>query len=183
MKARGPRDYVKVKPPARYVHVDQSYDGAVAWLHDNLPDSDLIEKLSRTRWGIINIWRPLHTIYRDPFAVCDGSTVPEDDLVPMPAMLTNGQPGKKYGGVSKADAFELWVGKRPKKEGQHKWWYLSEMQTDEVVLLKCFDSRVEEGVCRRAPHSSFEDPEYSDREEARQSVEMRCLVFWEDQPV
>ena len=154
------------------MHVDQSYDGAHAWLYDNMPDPDFDTQLKQTRWAIINIWRPLKTVYRDSFAVSDGSTIPDSCLVPLPTLMSNGK--GKYGDLGKADSTELWVAK---KGSGHKWWYLSEMRPDEVVLVKCFDSKVD-GRVRRAPHSAFEDERYKDGE-ARESLEVRCLVFWE----
>jgi hypothetical protein len=49
---------------------------------------------------------------------------------------------------------------------------------DEALLLKIIDSK-EEGVARRSPHIAFVCDE--DEGPERQSVEVRCLVFWEDQ--
>lgn len=173
-----PEEYIGKKPPARMVHVDQSYDGAHAWLAANIADHALLDKLRSTRWGIINVWRPLKTVHRDPFAVSNGSTIPDKDLVVMPTYFKNGT-GGNYGGFGgEVDQLDLWAVKRG--EG-HEWWYLSEMRSDEVVLLKCFDSKLD-GRCRRAPHSAFEDERYVGEEwAARESVEIRCLVFWEDQ--
>jgi hypothetical protein len=54
------------------------------------------------------------------------------------------------------------------------------MQPDEALLIKCFDSKVD-GRARRTPHTAFQTE--MDCGGARQSVEVRCLVFWEDQSV
>lgn len=162
--------------PARLVHVDQSYSGAKTFIADNI-DSGLAEKLTRSRWAIINVWRPLKPLRRDPLGVCDGSSVSDDDLYGSAIRLK--RPDGKYEDISKGDGFELWLAKRPQQEGSHKWWYWSGMSPDEVILIKCFDSK-KDGRCRRAPHSAFEDKRYVN-EEARTSVEVRCLVFWEDQ--
>jgi hypothetical protein len=163
-------------PPSYMVHVDQSYDGAPRWLRDNRstapPDA--------SRSAIINVWRPLRQVHRDPFAVCDGSTVPDSDLIPMRTLLSNGN-GGRYAGLIQpggGDEMELWVVKRAAEgKKQHQWWYLHEMNPDEVVLLKCFDS--DTSRCRRAPHCGFEDPRYGGEEwGARESLEVRCAVFW-----
>jgi hypothetical protein len=45
-------------------------------------------------------------------------------------------------------------------------------------LIKCFDS-VEEGVARRVPHTAFVD-EREEAREARESIEVRALVFYAD---
>lgn len=57
-------------------------------------------------------------------------------------------------------------------EGQ-KWYYKSGLTPEEVILIKCFDS--EDGL--RVPHSAFVDPDTDDIEEARESIEVRALVF------
>jgi hypothetical protein len=52
------------------------------------------------------------------------------------------------------------------------------MEPDEALLIKCFDSKTDGGVSRRAPHSAFQSP--NDEGPARESIEVRCVVFWED---
>lgn len=65
---------------------------------------------------------------------------------------------------------------------KQKWYYLSEMGVNDVLVMKIYDSKDAEEA-RVAVHSSFEDPDQRDETEARESIEFRCLVFWEDQPV
>lgn len=48
----------------------------------------------------------------------------------------------------------------------------------EVTLIKCFDSKLD-GRARRVPHTAFVNPATID-EEARESIEVRALVFSED---
>ena len=58
-----------------------------------------------------------------------------------------------------------------------RWYYFPEMQMDEALLLKTFDSETD-GRTRFTIHSSFE---YSDapRDAApRESIETRCLIFY-----
>ena len=56
----------------------------------------------------------------------------------------------------------------------HRWYYKRNLTPQEVLFIKCFDSRTD--VARRVPHSAFEDPAGKEKE-SRQSVEVRCLVF------
>lgn len=51
-------EIVRKRVPARFAHVDHSYYGAQQILRDNLTDEEEREKLTKTRWGIINVWRP-----------------------------------------------------------------------------------------------------------------------------
>jgi hypothetical protein len=69
----------------------------------------------------------------------------------------------------------------PREDGKpNDWYYASEMRPDEVLLIKCFDSK-KDGRARLSPHGAFQLEE--DHGPARRSCEVRCLVFWEDQSV
>lgn len=79
-------EVVKISTPAWFAHVDQSYDGA--WIaldsiskRDPSPDAKFLPLMARNRWAIINVWRPIKPINREPLAVCDARTVRESDLV------------------------------------------------------------------------------------------------------
>ena len=56
----------------------------------------------------------------------------------------------------------------------------SDMTPDDVYFVKCFDSKMD-GRARCSPHSAFVDPNTKDLPCGRESIEVRCLVFWEDQ--
>ena len=64
---------------------------------------------------------------------------------------------------------------RPNK--QHQWYYLYGQTPEEVTLIKCFDSKLD-GRARRIPHTAFVNPATVD-EDARESIEVRALVFHE----
>ena len=51
-------ELVRKRLPARFVHIDHSYTGAVQILNDNFKEEEERERLSKTRWAIINVWRP-----------------------------------------------------------------------------------------------------------------------------
>jgi hypothetical protein len=72
---------------------------------------------------VINAWRPLKTIRKDPFAVVDARSVPESDLVPLKRIMPNGKEGENY--IVKAG-----------DEGMHKWDYLHEQRPEEVLAFK-----------------------------------------------
>lgn len=146
--------------PVTRTHVDQSYHGAELRLRWEFRDDphEAAALLGR-RYQIINVWRPIATILKDPIAVADAKSVPDSDLV---------------GAEMVEDQFrgESWV---VRHNPEHRWFFKARMTPRDVLLIKCFDS--ETSVARRALHSAFEDPAY--REEAsRQSIEVRCLVLY-----
>ncbi|KAM0269624.1 hypothetical protein ACHAQH_009703 [Verticillium albo-atrum] len=143
--------------PVTRTHVDQSYDGAERRLRWEFPAE--ADELVKRRYQIINIWRPIEPILKDPIAVAAAPSVPDADLV---------------GAEMTEDGFvgESWV---VRHNPDHRWFYKHGMTPEDVLLIKCFDS--DEGVARRALHSAFEDPAYATRE-SRQSIEVRAIVCY-----
>jgi len=150
---------LKNRGPVTKTHVDQSYAGAEIRLRWELPSES--DELLKHRYQIINIWRPIATILKDPIAVADSRSVLDTDLVEAD-MTENGFPGKQ------------WV---VKYNADHRWYYKSRMEPEDVLLIKCFDSN--EGVARRALHSAFEDSVHAG-DVSRQSIEVRCIVLYGD---
>ena len=146
---------------------------------DNVPPDD-IDRLLKCRWSITNVWRPLKPVKKDPLAVCDARTVDDRDLFPVTAILPS--KGSTTGGYdqvsSKTRGFELLQLKQNPKQ---TWYYVSDMTPDEVLLIKIFDTKKDGTVATRTPHSSFVDPDLKGNT-TRESIEIRCFMFWEDQP-
>ncbi|PYH94686.1 hypothetical protein BO71DRAFT_225628 [Aspergillus ellipticus CBS 707.79] len=163
--------------PARAVHIDQSETGAYDILHDNMSE-DEVERLQKSRWAIINVWRPLEPIKRDPLGLCDARSASEEDLVDVPTHLPSKSTGDKYTELSKGRSFGSF---RVRYSDAHKWYYASEMTTEEVLLIKIFDSDKSGHRARRTPHSSFADPAAVHDSSPRKSLEIRCLVFFENE--
>lgn len=166
---------ITAPPPATYVHIDQSEQGAYTVLNDN-PPPNAPSTLQNCRFAIINVWRPIKPISKDPLAVCDARSVPDSDLVPVTAYLPP-KGSMTYAELSGGNSYEVYYAKANPK---HRWYYVSDMKPDEVLCIKCYDSKQDGSVARRAPHSAFSDLRtVADR--TRESVEVRTLVFWEDE--
>jgi len=148
-----------VRQPARRVHVDHTARSGPQRVRDLLPDD--AEALLRGRVQIINLWRPIRGPVQDaPLAVCDASSVAPGDLVPSDLVYPE-RTGETYS-----------VTYNP----AHRWFYLREMETDEALLLKCYDSRTDSRA-RFAPHTAFRDPTAPGDAPPRESIEVRTLVF------
>jgi hypothetical protein len=68
-----------LRGPVQRVHIDQSYAAALSRVPHHLPDD--AEKLLQGRVQIINVWRPIKTVQRDPLAVAEASSVDDKSLV------------------------------------------------------------------------------------------------------
>ncbi|KAF2160893.1 hypothetical protein M409DRAFT_70184 [Zasmidium cellare ATCC 36951] len=178
LQREGGHGLVQKMNPARTAHCDQSYTGAEQILRINF-DEERVKEIMKKRWAIINVWRPLNPIRRDPLAVCDWRSLSEaEDLVGLDIILPT--PGKhrnlgKAHGESHAP--HVWNRWDIKYNPNHKWYYASNMTPDEVMLLKIFDSK-KDGRARCCPHTSFASE--MDEWPARESVELRTLVFWDE---
>lgn len=60
-----------------------------------------------------------------------------------------------------------------------RWFYFPQMQADEAVLIRCFDS-ARSGAARFSAHGAFEDPGSPPDAPPRESIEVRTLVFFAD---
>lgn len=146
--------------PATQVHIDQSYRASFNRVKYHLPDE--AEELTKKRFQIINVWRPIKTIYRDPLGYADAKSVPDSDLIPAKLIYPDRE----------GETFTV------KPNAAHKWYFKYAQTPDEVTLIKCFDTVDEPEVARRVPHSAFSDPAEEDKP-IRESIEVRTLVFYD----
>lgn len=140
------------------MHIDQSYSASLSRVPHHLPDE--AEALLQGRVQIINVWRPIATVQRDPLAVAEASSVAESDLVPIGLIYPN------HRGETLAVSYNP----------SHRFYYKHALTPQEVLLIKCFDTKAD-GRARRVPHTAFSDPGSDPAAPARESIEVRCLVF------
>lgn len=154
--------------PAGHPHVD--YCGEPGLLEGTKQELKLplhISSLfnSSTRYAYLGAWRPLETIGRDPLAVCDATTVPDSDYR---LRLREFRSGVKSGNYVMCHG----------EEGpQHRWYYMSDMTPDDIVVFKGYDSDQSQRGWR-CPHTAFELPG-SEQQTPRKSIEARIVCFWD----
>ncbi|RMZ80624.1 hypothetical protein DV738_g2585, partial [Chaetothyriales sp. CBS 135597] len=151
-----------LRSPVQRVHIDQSYSAGRSRVPYHLPDE--ADRLLKTRHQIINVWRPIKTILKDPLGVADAHSVPDSDLIPVPLIYPN----------RRGETLAV----RPNEA--HRWYFLYRQTPSEVTLIKCYDSKLD-GRARRVPHTAFVNPA-TVNEAPRESIEVRALVFHEDEP-
>jgi hypothetical protein len=145
--------------PSRRVHNDHTINSAPRRVRDHLGAD--AEELLKHRFGIVNIWRPVRgPVLDSPLALCDAQSFTDDDLIPSDLVYPH------LRGETSSVAF------RP----DHRWYYLSEMQTDEVALIRVHDS-ASDGRARLSFHTSFEN-RLAPGAPPRESIEVRALVFF-----
>ncbi|POS74105.1 cephamycin biosynthesis protein CmcJ [Diaporthe helianthi] len=158
--------------PVHGVHVDQ-HPGAVTgfarrWLGDTKAD-DLLR--SHKRWQIINAWRAIRPVQRDPFAVVDARSVPDDDILKVRLVYPDHE----------IDILEVKAPLPDAGVGGHKWYFKDAMGPGDVVFFTQFDSTRSGDVPTRVPHTAFRDPRVDEgTAEARRSIEVRVAVFYDE---
>ena len=155
------------RQPANLVHVDQTATSGAARLRVAYPDE--ADALLRRRVAIVNLWRPITSPVLDaPLAMCDARSVTPKDLVASELVYRD----------RRGETYNLTY------NPTQRWFYAPEMRADEVLLLKCFDSRDDGAVSRFAPHTAFTDPTAPPDAPPRESIELRTfLIFGEDAKV
>jgi hypothetical protein len=150
--------------PARFPHVDFT-DRTAPGIVDGVFGSH--EEILQPGERIIglNVWRVISEPPQDvPLAVCDSRTVAKRDLIPADGVYDVGDP------ASWMELEAYVVAHNP----AHRWTYYRDMQPDEVLLFRSYDS----GPDWRAgvPHSAFDDPACPPNAPARMSMEARAIV-------
>lgn len=151
------------------IHVDQSKKSAYLRAQRHL-DKTYYDAIvtGQGRFRIINVWKPIGGKVLDhPLVFADHRSISQADLVPV------------------AQVYPNYIGETTvlKYGRDHEFWYWSEMDVDDVLLVQCFDSEEQqEGTASgtlhtQCLHGSFELSESGDEPMSRKSIELRCLVF------
>jgi hypothetical protein len=117
-------------------------------------------------FAFIQTWRALTPGPQDnSLCLCDGTSVRAQDAVPIDAVTGPADmPGKCF-------EFRLC-----KYSESHSWYYLSNMEPQDVVLFKGYDSRYPDSMS--AMHSAFKNPLVGPDAPPRRSMEARFLAFF-----
>lgn len=184
------------RQPVQQVHVDQTPGAAEVRVRRHVPAEEA-DELLKGRYQIINVWRPIgHAASDFPLAVIDWRSTKPEDFVKVDLLYPkregsddNDDRGKEKpvnsteensheGYEIKGETF----GVAPSEH--HKFFYMKDMRPEEAMFIKCFDSRSQDvggtqGLAGKTPHTAFVDPNSPADAPGRQSIEVRCLVFYE----
>jgi hypothetical protein len=149
--------------PVRSVHNDYTEWSGPQRVRDLLPKEEA-EALIRKRFSVVQVWRPVRNpVVSAPLAIADSASIAEKDLVGTERRYPD-RVGEIYH-----------LAYNP----EHRWFYFPNMQTDEAIVFKCYDS-MKDGRARWSAHAAFDDPNSPPDAPARESIEMRTLAFFDD---
>jgi hypothetical protein len=145
--------------PSRQVHNDHTVNSAPRRVRNHLGAE--ADELLKHRFGVVNVWRPIRgPVLDSPLALCDARTFSDDDLIASDLVYAHVR-----GETSRVEY-----------KPSHRWYYFSEMQADEALLIRIHDS-ANDGRARLSFHTSFENP-LAPGAPPRESIEVRTLVFF-----
>ncbi|MGH8680103.1 MAG: CmcJ/NvfI family oxidoreductase [Burkholderiales bacterium] len=169
--ARAARGEQGVRTPVDQVHNDYTEQSGPKRKQEILAAAGRSDLADR-HVAFVNLWRPIvGPVLDNPLTVCDARSVSPEDLVATE--------------IQHFGEDDLTV---PRHSGQiqsvrynpgHRWFYVSGMQPDEFLLLKCYDSRAD-GRARFLPHTGFRNPACPSEFVPRESIEARTLVVFDE---
>ncbi|KAH8821381.1 hypothetical protein F5884DRAFT_84977 [Xylogone sp. PMI_703] len=149
--------------PTTMVHIDISKDWARR-LAGRLNHKIDIHELPSQNFKFYNLWRPLRGPIRDwPLALCDNSDLNLGDIEPGDVVFQDFTINNEYIHFSP----------------EQRWYYISNQLASEAWVFEQGDAKphTRHGV----PHSSFQHPR-SSNDVPRETIEVRALAFFEDEP-
>ena len=154
------RQEKRLREPARIIHNDYTERSGPQRLRDLLP-AEAAALLER-RFAIVNVWRPIRgPVQTAPLALCDARSVAPRDLI-----ASERRSRDRVGEIQQATF-----------NPAHRWFYFPNLQADEVLLIKTYDS-AEAGPARFTIHTAFDDPTAPPGAAPRQSIESRSFAFF-----
>ena len=149
-----------LREPVLSAHNDYTEWSGPNRVRELLPDE--ADKLLERRFAVIQVWRAINQPIRsNPLAIADARSVAPQDLLVAERRYPH-RIGQTY---------------RLKYNPAHRWFYFPQMQRDEALVFKVFDS-AKDGRARFTPHTSFDDPTTPPGAPPRQSIEARALAFF-----
>lgn len=151
------------RSPVKTVHNDYTPLSAHRQLNQTLSEHNLPAD-DFGYYQFINIWIPLlHPVEESPLAMMDIRSASGRDFHNLKVIYPH-----REGQISVITA-----------NPTHRWYWFSDMQPDEALLLRVFDSRYRENITG-VPHTAFDLPQSSEDQppRPRTSIEVRTIALF-----
>ncbi|BBC72454.1 conserved hypothetical protein [Altererythrobacter sp. B11] len=165
-----------VQPPAGEAHIDlntpTSRRMADATYRKHFPDGP-----GYKRFLITSYWRTFSPPPQDvPLALCDGRTSFAGEEKSNTLFVVDEFPQGDALTAPVAGEADMMAATIPSYSPEHRWWYFSNMEAEDILLFKFHDS--DHARTWRCPHTAFFDPSFPDAN-TRASIEVRSVAFFE----
>jgi hypothetical protein len=154
------REAKQISGPVRNAHNDYTEWSGPQRVRDLLPNE--ADELLKRRFAVVQVWRPIRNpVQREPLAIADARSIGTKELIPSSRVYPD-RVGEVYHCTFNPE---------------HHWYYFPNMQRNEAVVFKTFDSS-KDGRARWTAHTAFDDPTSPPDAPPRESIEMRALAFF-----
>ncbi len=168
-KPRSDRGDAGVRLPVEGAHNDYTLSSGPRRIKEILADNNAMH-LAGHRAALINLWRPIvGPVHDHRLAISHARATQLEDFIPTEIqhfleddLDTPHLTGEIY-------SFQ--------HSDKHRWFYVSDMQPSEVMLLKCFDT-ADDGRAMFTGHTGFRNPACPADFRPRESIELRTVVVF-----
>lgn len=165
-----------IQPTAGEAHIDYNPltgERSGARLYDaRFPDGPGFK-----RHIAVSFWRTFTPGPQDwPLAVMDGRSIVGDEMASNTLFVVDEFPTGDALTAPVEGEGEMIAATIFRHRPQHRWWYFANMDRDDVLLFKFYDS--DHSVTWRCPHTAFRDTSLPDAQ-TRSSIEVRAVAFFE----
>lgn len=168
-KARSDRGDPGVRMPVDGAHNDYTLSSGPRRIREVLEENDALDLIDH-RAALINVWRPIMGPVQDqPFAICDARSTTLEDFIPTD--IQHFQEGNLNEPSLTGQIYSF------KHSDAHRWFYVADMQPDDVILLKCYDT-ADDGRAVFTGHTGFRNPACPPESKPRESIELRTVVVY-----
>lgn len=148
----------QARQPARHVHNDYTAIGAEQRMIDTLANQESSRFLNG-HYGLINVWRPIENpIKSSPLGFIHPSSIQDEDW--MTIYLVYPDDVREILGVA--------------ANNKHDWFYLSNMNLDEVAIFNTYDNQGHPHLA----HSAIDIDDGINSQVNRKSIESRAIVLY-----
>jgi hypothetical protein len=147
--------------PALSAHVDFNEASLRGWIKRLVPER--ADELAQRRLVNINLWRGLRPVENMPLAVCDARSVEKGDFMTV-----------RFGEGVTASLEGTPGGLNLAYNPKHHWYYYPDMQPDEVIAFRLFDTG--NPNWEMTAHTAFVDPTSRPDSPKRVSFELRTIA-------
>ncbi|MDA0821391.1 MAG: CmcJ/NvfI family oxidoreductase [Proteobacteria bacterium] len=158
-----------VRLPVDGAHNDYTMSSGPRRIREVLADNNA-SHLIKHRAALVNLWRPIVGPVQDhPLAICHAGSTKLDDFIPTEIQHFMEGNLEEPSLVGEIYSF--------KHSQDHQWFAVSDMQPDEVIFLKCFDTATD-GRAIFTGHTGFLNPNCPAEFKPRESIELRTVVIF-----
>lgn len=145
-------------------HNDHTLVSGPRRVRELLAEDPVNDEVLKHRFGILNLWRRWDGGNAWPLCCCAYDSMDYDQDMIRRHLVYSHRTGEGY---------------TVRRRDDHRFYWFSDMNKNEAVLLKIFDSTPREsGIARGALHASFRPPTVTPNEPTRESMEMRCIFLF-----